>query len=137
VRHLNEYQFRTHPIGATSLFPESEPGTWRTDIILRGPVKDTSYPQGGRRVGYLEWESDTDVTPLRRPSNSPIVMVEVDEEHQRKGLATAALRHSQAIAKASGGRIPFPEHSGDRTPEGDAWAHSTGDPVPRNVRTGL
>lgn len=123
---LNKYQFRTHPLGEDPHGIESTPDTWRTDIIVPGPVKYPNMSQGGRRVGHLTWEK-TD-----SPS-SEILVVEVDPEHRRRGLATEALRHSQRIAAASGGRIPMPTHASDRTPEGDAWAKSTGDPVPENT----
>lgn len=49
----------------------------------------------------------------------------VDPEHRRKGIATGLWNY----AKAQGFN---PEHSDSRTPEGDAWAESTGDYVPDN-----
>lgn len=124
---LNKYQFRTHPLGAHPALPDSMPNMWRTDIVEVGPVKDRSIPQGGRRVGFLEWEQ-----PENKRTFSQITEVKVDPDHQRQGLATEALRHAQRVARASGGRIPEPLHSSWRTPEGDAWARSTGDYVPPN-----
>jgi ribosomal protein S18 acetylase RimI-like enzyme len=125
VRHLNEYQFRTHPIGEDPSGIDSTPDTWRTDIIKKGPVVWPDMPQGGRRVGHLTWEKGF--------PTGQILVVEVAPEHQRRGLATEALRHSQRIARASGGRITIPVHASDRTHEGDAWAQSTGDYVPPNT----
>jgi len=40
-------------------------------------------------------------------------------------------RFAQRLGHASD-RVPAPSHSTERTPEGDAWAHSTGDYVPPN-----
>lgn len=124
-RVLSEYQFRTHPIGSNPVSPHSFPDVWRTDIIERGPVRHTQLPQGGRRVGFLEWDKTDN-------GSSEIWNIEVDPAHQRKGLATEALRHSQRVAQASRGVIPVPRHSENRTPEGDLWARSTGDPFPKN-----
>lgn len=100
---------------------------WRTDIVEVGPVKYRDLPQGGRRIGFVEWEKPED-----GGISSQITEIKVDPAHQRRGLATAAFRHSQEVARSSGGRIPEPLHSSWRTPEGDAWARSTGDPVPPN-----
>jgi ribosomal protein S18 acetylase RimI-like enzyme len=124
---LNQYQFRTHPIGSNPAFPDSAPDTWRTDIVEVGPVRSKDYPQGGRRVGFMEWEKPEGNTP-----STQIWNVEVDPAHRRRGLATEALRHSQRVAKNSRGLIPMPVHADDRTTEGDVWARSTGDWVPEN-----
>ena len=118
MEHLNSYQFRTHPIGDDPSFPESIPNTWRTDIIRVGPVRNLDYPQGGRRVGSLSWEAGDG------PSGE-ILDVEVGSDLRRQGLATAALRHSQAVAEASKGRIPVPRHSDMLTPDGAAWSRAT------------
>lgn len=123
---LNEYQFRTHPIGSDPLSPDSTPDKWRTDIVQNIPVRSTDLPQGGRRVGFIEWDRAEGGEP-----GTEIWDVRVDEEHQRQGLATEALRHSQRVAQASRGAIPMPLHSPDRTEDGEAWARSLGDPLPR------
>lgn len=124
--NLNNYQFRTHPIGSNPDLPESTPDTWRTDIVDTSQSIDASgLPQGGRRVGFMEWEKSEG-----SDSATEILEIEVSPEHRRKGLATAALKHSQTVARASRGAIPIPSHSPSRTPEGDAWAKSTGDTLP-------
>jgi hypothetical protein len=51
--------------------------------------------------------------------------VRVGEEHRRKGIATGMWNY----AKTQGFN---PEHSDSRTPEGDAWAATTGDHLPDN-----
>jgi hypothetical protein len=50
----------------------------------------------------------------------------VNPEHQRKGLATAMWDHAKSLGIN-------PQHSNVRSRQGDAWAKSTGDPVPENV----
>lgn len=115
---LNNYQFRTRPVGSDPKTPDYTPDMWVTDIIEKGPIRNRSFPQGGRRVGYLEWEK-SDGGPT-----SEVHMVEIDPEHRRKGLATAAFDHSQEIAISSGFRIPIPVHSSFRTDEEDAWVKS-------------
>lgn len=51
--------------------------------------------------------------------------IRVGEPHRRKGVATGMWNyaHQQGFN---------PEHSDSRTPEGDAWAASTGADVPHN-----
>jgi ribosomal protein S18 acetylase RimI-like enzyme len=88
-------------------------------------IDASGLPQGGRRVGFMEWEKSEG-----SESATEILEIEVSPEHRRKGLATAALKHSQTVARASKGAIPIPSHSPQRTPEGDAWAKSTGDTLP-------
>ena len=88
-------------------------------------IDASGLPQGGRRVGFMEWEKSEG-----SDSATEILEIEVSPEHRRKGLATAALKHSQTVARASRGAIPIPSHSPSRTPEGDAWAKSTGDTLP-------
>jgi hypothetical protein len=77
-------------------------------------VSNSNFSKRG--VGGLTWSKDTgDVTG-----------VSVDTPHQRRGIAT----HMWAMARDYD---PPPRHSADRTDEGDAFARSTGDPLPRNV----
>lgn len=69
---------------------------------------------GDRRVGELNWYGTT----------GTIHHVSVDEEHARRGLATAMWDMGQEAR-------PKPKHSGDRTTQGDAWAKSVGGRIPR------
>ena len=54
-----------------------------------------------------------------------VLNIRVGESFRRKGVATGMWNY----AKAQGLN---PQHSDSRTKEGDAWAASTGDPVPYN-----
>ena len=126
---LSNYQFRTHPVGSNPDLPESTPDTWRTDIVDTSQSIDASgLPQGGRRVGFMEWEK-----PEGSDSATEILAIEVSPEHRRKGLATAALKHSQTVARASRGAIPVPRHSSHRTNAGDAWAKAVGGDIPTRI----
>lgn len=62
---------------------------------------------------------------LVRPNNEERVVGDIDvhPNFQRRGIATAMWNY----AKAQGFN---PKHSPQRTPEGTAWAKSTGEPLP-------
>lgn len=57
--------------------------------------------------------------------------IDVAPEFQRQGIATAMWNHAKRLSQ-SNPSIPTPIHSDFRTPEGDAWAKSTGDWLPPN-----
>lgn len=84
-------------------------------------------PSSKAFVGQMTWGDEAggyeDSDALRH--------IDVAEEHQRKGVATSMWRFAQQMGQKSG-RVPAPSHSTERTPEGDAWARSTGDYVPPN-----
>jgi len=75
---------------------------------------------GDEQVGKLRWSA----TSVRG--------IDVPEEHQRQGIATALWEHGQSLA-AENPKIPAPKHSSDRTRAGDAWARSVGGRLPRRV----
>lgn len=73
---------------------------------------------GGQRVGNLSLDRSGTVED-----------VQVDDEHQRKGIATAMWRYAHGLHAR--GEIPRrPSHSTNTTDEGYGWAMTTGDPVP-------
>ena len=69
----------------------------------------------GRGVGFLDWMH----------TGGEIYDIGVNQEHARKGLATAMYNHAKEL-HSSNKEIPMPVHSASRTPEGDAWARSVG-----------
>jgi GNAT superfamily N-acetyltransferase len=71
----------------------------------------------GDQVGDMEWYGKTGI----------IHHVNVDEEHSRKGLATAMWNWGQEMKRP-------PKHSADRTDNGDAWAKAVGGPRPRKAK---
>ena len=110
--HINKYQLRYRPTGG-------DPFTDDFHHEIQAVDKDTK-----KRVGTMQWTH-----------TGRLWEIEVDYEHRRKGLATAMWNFGEKIATQNYGKgvnkhIPVPEHSVFRTPAGDAWAKSTGDPVP-------
>ena len=71
-------------------------------------------------VGGMEWHAGT----------GKIRQITVAEEHRRKGIATALLGEGRRIASSSRG-VKSPRHSEERTNEGEAWARSLGERLPR------
>ena len=86
----------------------------------------------GSEVGSYEWG-----TPGERntPNVGKIASVYVYPHHRRKGLATRMHNAAKQIA-ARNPEVPMPKHSDDRSPEGDAWANSTKDRIPKTNNYG-
>jgi 8-oxo-dGTP pyrophosphatase MutT (NUDIX family)/GNAT superfamily N-acetyltransferase len=87
----------------------------------------TSYAEGatfpsGKRLdsGSIRWSH----------KSGEIAGVDVRDEYRRQGLGTELLNRARDIAANTRG-VVAPKHSVDRTDEGDAWARSTGDRLPR------
>jgi predicted GNAT family acetyltransferase len=81
----------------------------------------TAHKQG-QQVGKLQLQP-----------GGTIDHVEVDEEHQRQGIATGLHRFATNYADKSGGEdVPYPVHSPIRSEEGDAWAKKIGGYLPPN-----
>ena len=72
---------------------------------------------GEQKVGTLNWYGTT----------GTIHHLDVEEEHSRKGIATAMWNMGQAAR-------PAPKHSADRTAMGDKWARKVGGRLPRKAR---
>ena len=72
---------------------------------------DSQYP-----IGYMEWARDTGEN----------VSVDVDKEHQRKGVATGMWNFAKNVAANSDGKIRRPQHSRVQTKSGKAWAKKVG-----------
>lgn len=89
-----------------------------------------STADGGRSRAWTAREHADDIAPLGTliidGRTSEIMYISTHPKHRRKGIATAL----RAAAVADG--FP-PVHSPFRTPEGDAWARSTGDPLPTAI----
>lgn len=73
-----------------------------------------------RPAGFLDWYH----------TGGEIYDIGVSKEHQRKGLATAMYRHAQKLSE-SNKDIPTPKHSETRTDEGEEWAKSLGEVLPK------
>lgn len=106
---LNSNQFRMH----------YEPAKYDKEHRIRA-----YHPSTKKWVGSMVWAS-------QYPDEGPLRNIDVDPEYQRQGVATSMWRFAQQLGQRSS-RVPSPIHSTERTPEGDAWARSTGDFVPPN-----
>lgn len=74
--------------------------------------------KGKKQVGYLHYGN-----------SGGVIDINVEKEHQRQGIATGMWNHAINIAGTEGPRgvrLPYPEHSANRTPSGEKWAKSTG-----------
>jgi hypothetical protein len=81
----------------------------------------TAYDKDHNKIGYLEWHKKT----------GEILNVDVDKPFRRQGVATSLLRRAQDLSSKY--NLQSPLHSKDRSDQGDAWAKSTGDKVPRRI----
>jgi hypothetical protein len=79
----------------------------------------TAYNSDHDNIGHMQWHVKT----------GEIIDVRVNEEHQRKGVATAL--HSMAHKVAGEFNVAKPVHSDDRSDQGDEWAKSIGGPLPK------
>jgi hypothetical protein len=68
--------------------------------------------------------------------NGTIADVKVDSDNRRQGLATELLRRARDIAANTRGVRP-PKHSPNRTNEGEAWARSLDERLPRRIQGDL
>jgi ribosomal protein S18 acetylase RimI-like enzyme len=73
----------------------------------------------GYSRGWMQWDDDT----------GELQHIRVNESHRRRGLATNMWGRAQRLADERG--ITAPVHSAERTKDGDAWAKSLGEKLPR------
>lgn len=110
--NLNNYQFRYRPTGPQTEYPgyfnvsDGEEGHTLFDHSVQAVHKPS-----GEVVGEMLWQD-----------GGPLFMIDVDENHQRKGVATGMVQHGQKIAKASKYRIPKPSRAYSETDEGAMFA---------------
>ena len=89
-------------------------------VTLESQAPDSETPS--TTLGHLHWSSKT----------GKILDVHVVPGSRRKGAATAMLKAAKEIAAKTG--VPVPVHSEDRSDQGDAWAKSTGEPLPERLK---
>ena len=70
----------------------------------------------GKKVGYLKWNDEAD----GYHGDGEIKMIEVHPDYQRHGIATNMMKYARDLYD-SGEVGQNPEHSNDRTDDGDAW----------------
>ena len=122
---LNDVQFRM-----IYQKPDHPSGDHQINLYARyfSPVTDKE----GQVYGA---EDITDLTAgeMSWDHRGVLQQVQIDPNWRRKGAATKMWRYAQGLSQAKPGVIPAPAHSEERTPAGDKWAKSTGDPVPENI----
>jgi Acetyltransferase (GNAT) family len=86
-------------------------------------------------VGHLYWNREEPGTGTNRGNDEhgPYAVGEIETIHvnakdQHKGIATHMYDHAKAIGAQWG---EPPHHSANRSKQGDAWARTTGDHVPK------
>lgn len=123
---LNDVQFRM-----VYQKPHHEGGDHYIDLHARyfATVIDK---ETGQVIGA---EDFTDLTAgeMSWDHRGVLQQIQVDPSWRRRGAATKMWRYAQGLAQAKPNVIPAPVHSEERTPKGDKWAKSTGDPVPTNI----
>ena len=112
--HLNQYQLRYQPL----------PKEFGPEMRHSIHVIDTKSSSGREGVGHMQWAGND--------WNGRIWDLEVDADHQRRGLGTAMYQKAKRLAESSNGLIVPPAHSDTRTPAGDAWAQRVGGDLPDN-----
>jgi len=117
-KHLNNYQFRYRPTGPQQDFPgynnDRDEDEWNRN-------KWTLYDH---KVEAVHKPTNSVIGEMWYHANGPIFQIDVDEEHQRKGVATGMVNHAAKVAEASNNRIPYPTRAYTETPEGEAWSES-------------
>jgi 2'-5' RNA ligase len=93
-------------------FPEGTP-----DHLVNHP---NYYEMAKHSSGSIAWDH----------KSGEITGVAVQPEHQRQGLATELLHRARQIAETTRGVKP-PRHSDDRTDQGEQWARSLGERLPK------
>lgn len=84
------------------------------------PGEDTRPPHRRQdSVAQLTWAKSNEAYTMDADLNKgEIEQVYTDEEHSRKGLASALYGIGRTMARVK------PQHSWNRTPDGDVWAQS-------------
>lgn len=111
--NLNKYQFRYRPTGPQREWPGYFSESEDEGHTLFDHKVEAVYKPTGEVVGELLYHMD-----------GPMFQIDVDPEHQRRGVATGMVKHGKAIAKASKGRIPEPERGYNETEDGEAFAEA-------------
>ena len=80
-----------------------------------------AHDEEGNEVGHLQWA----------PKTGKILDLYVTPVHRRQGVASALFNGAKGLASEYG--VKRPQHSSDRSDQGDAWARAVGGRLPRRV----
>jgi ribosomal protein S18 acetylase RimI-like enzyme len=111
-KNLNEYQFRYRPTGAVKDEDEEY-------FTQSGQEVPTVYDH---MVTVVHKPTKAVVGEMTWPNEGPLYGIGVDDDHQRKGIATNMVLHAQRVSRASKGKVGFPERATNETEDGEAWA---------------
>lgn len=117
--HLNEYQFRYRPTGPQTSYPG-----YFTDSE---EMEENGHSLYDHEVQAIHKPTKIIVGEMLYHDDGPLFMIDVDEGHQRKGIAEGMLNHAVSVhkgAKAAGDAIPHPSRSYSETDAGRLWAKS-------------
>jgi GNAT superfamily N-acetyltransferase len=115
--------FSSHTLEAWA--PEHADTPWaREHPSSRMTYAGSDVDPGIKPLGSIGWHHKT----------GEIKGVYTRADVQRQGIATDLLHQGRSIAGETRG-VPLPKHSPFRTTEGDAWAKSLGDRLPRRSVT--
>ena len=78
----------------------------------------TARTTDGDFVGTMDWNK----------RSGRVFDIQVHPDHRRQGLASHMWDLAQQVSKEA--RTPAPQHSPERTPDGDAWAKAVGGKLP-------
>jgi len=111
--HLSDYQFRYRPTG-----PQN----------TRGYSNNSGEPDYNHEIHVRQMPSKDVIASMKyQEPDGGVHLIDVDTEHQGRGIATAMWNKGHAIAKASKGKIPAPMHlEGGQTDEGEGWKSYVG-----------
>lgn len=110
-KHLNNIQFR---------FTENPDDEFERYEISAFNKKTNEH------LGHMQWSGHPGT------DTGMLMSIDVDPEHQRKGIATGMFNHARELS-AKNPSIHEIQHSNFRTLDGDDWAQSTGHYVPNNT----
>lgn len=112
--NLSEYQFRYRPTGPQQDFPG----------YFNDRDEDDTNTLYDHEVYAVHKPTDSRVADMYYHTDGPIFQINVDEDHQRKGIATEMVNHATRVAKASNRKIRPPSRAYHETDAGSDWADS-------------
>jgi GNAT superfamily N-acetyltransferase len=112
--HINDYQFKYRPTGPQY----SHPGYFNDSE----DDADSGWSLYDHSVTAVHKPTKQVVGEMLYHADGPLFEIQVNEEHQRKGLAQGMVEHAVKLHEASGSRIPRPSRAYHETEEGEVFA---------------
>jgi GNAT superfamily N-acetyltransferase len=127
--HMTEFYDNPNGHGMRPLFGPKLNNAQHGGLIARYSLHNPN-DRGFHTIDVMDKDYN-DVGHLRWSNLGPINYVGVIPEYRRRGVATAMYQLGHQLAREYSDRVNSgPEHSRDRTPEGDAWAKAVGGWLP-------